>query len=152
MKPKIESRAAFSVVGMKYRGRNENQEIAQLWGEFMPRIAEIKRPLNDGFTYGAMANYDEESGLFDYLAAIAVENIEDIPEDMEGWDIPAQEYAVFTATLPKIMEAYNFAYKEWLPASEYEYNQGYEFEAYGQEFSPEDPESVFFIYMPVVKK
>jgi hypothetical protein len=30
MKPKIVSRAAFTVVGMKYHGKNENNEIPQL--------------------------------------------------------------------------------------------------------------------------
>ena len=38
----LTSRQAFTVVGMKYRGKNEHNEIAQMWQVFIPRVEEIE--------------------------------------------------------------------------------------------------------------
>ncbi len=42
MERKIESRPAFRVVGMKYRGKNEQDEIPGLWRAFAARVAEVQ--------------------------------------------------------------------------------------------------------------
>jgi hypothetical protein len=39
---KIVDLGEFLVVGMPYLGKNEHGEIAKMWGEFVPRIGEIK--------------------------------------------------------------------------------------------------------------
>ena len=33
MEPKIVTKPAFKAVGLYYKGKNENQEISQLWGQ-----------------------------------------------------------------------------------------------------------------------
>jgi predicted transcriptional regulator YdeE len=35
--PKIVSKPAFTIVGLKYRGKNEGNEIPALWQTFMAR-------------------------------------------------------------------------------------------------------------------
>ena len=41
MEPKFVSKPAFTAVGLEYYGKNQNQEIAQLWQQFNPKIREI---------------------------------------------------------------------------------------------------------------
>ena len=103
--PKITSKPAFSVIGMKYRGKNEHDEIPQLWGKFMAREGEIKDKLDPQICYGVEDNHDEVSGEFDYVAAFEVGKDAEVPEGMVKWDVPAQTYAAFTCTLPTIQEA-----------------------------------------------
>jgi AraC family transcriptional regulator len=152
MEPKIVTREAFQVVGMKYRGKNENQEIPQLWQDYGARWKEIQHVVNPEVAYGVMNNYDESSGEFDYVAAMEVERLEDIPEGMVGWKVSEQTYAVFPCTLPKIKEAYDYALHKWLPESAYLHAGSVEFELYDEEFNPQDPDSEFYYYMPIKEK
>ena len=98
-----------------------------------------------------MHNYDPGCGEFDYVAAMEVERLEDIPEGMVGWEVPAQTYAIFPCTLPKIREAYDDA-QRWLSESPYEHTGGIEFELYDESFNPQDPTSEFYYYMPIREK
>jgi AraC family transcriptional regulator len=152
MEPKIVEREGFKIVGLFYRGKNENQEIPQLWGQFGPSWKAIKHTLNQEVSYGAMDHYDPSTGEFDYVAAMEVEKIEDVPEGMVGWEIPKQTYAIFPCTLPKIKEAYSHAMHEWLPESGYVHTGGIEFELYDEQFNPDDPGSEFYYYMPIKEK
>jgi len=57
MEPKIKNLSAFRVVGMQYRGKNEQSEIPQLWGEFAARVAEVQNRVETHATYGVVGNY-----------------------------------------------------------------------------------------------
>ena len=149
MEPKIVSRPAFTVVGMKYRGKNEQNEIPQLWSQFGPRMGEIKHKVDRDIAYGVMGNLDESSGEFDYVAAIEVENADDLPNGMVSWGVPEQTYAVFTCTLPTIRETFQHVYETWLPQSAYQRGMDVEFELYDADFDPEDPSSEMTIYIPI---
>ncbi|MGD2179429.1 MAG: GyrI-like domain-containing protein, partial [Anaerolineae bacterium] len=85
MEPNIVTQSAFTVVGMKYRGKNEQNEIPEMWEEFGPRMREIKHVVNPHIAYGVMHNYDEESGEFDYVAGFEVSSIAEVPEGMVSW-------------------------------------------------------------------
>lgn len=150
MEPEIKSKPAFTVVGMKYRGKNKDKEIPQLWFKFGPRMNEIKRRI--GPAYGVTDNYNEESGEFDYVAGIEVDSSADIPEGMVSIDVPEQTYAVFTSTLPKLFETYHQFYESWLPQSGYNRADGPELELYDETFNPADENSVLYIYIPVMRK
>jgi AraC family transcriptional regulator len=152
MEPKIINRPAFTVIGMKYRGKNENQEIPQLWRQFGPRAMEIKNIAHPGISYGVMDYYDESTGEFDYIASLEVESVEEIPEGMDRWDVPEQTYACFTCTLPTLIETFKSAYNEWLPQSEYEHAPSPEFELYDEDFDPNVASSPMYIYIPIKKK
>jgi AraC family transcriptional regulator len=149
MEPKIINRPAFTVVGAKYHGKNENDEIPQMWGEFGPRMGEIKHVVDPHVAYGVMDNYDEESGTFDYLAGLEVESAVDLPEGMVGWEVPEQTYAVFTSTLPTLHETFQHIYETWLPQSGHQRAGGPEFELYDENFDPQDESSEMYIYIPV---
>lgn len=149
MEPKIETRPAFTVVGIKYRGNNENNEIPQLWGTFGPRMDEVPLKAESHVAYGVMGNLDESTGEFDYVAGFEVESVANIPEGMVSWALPEQTYAIFRCTLPIIREAFEYIFQTWLPASGYQHADGPEFELYDEEFNPEDPDSKLCIYIPI---
>ena len=150
MEPEIKSKPAFTVVGMKYRGRNENNEIPMLWGEFGPMIGKIKNVV--GLAYGVMDNYDEKSGEFDYIAGIEVGKAEDIPEGMIHVDVPENTYAVFTCTLPTLRKTFTYIQETWMPQSDYKRADGPEFELYERNFNPYDENSKLYVYIPVLKR
>jgi AraC family transcriptional regulator len=149
MEPKIVTKPAFTVVGMKYRGKNEKSEIPQLWEQFGPRICEIKHLADPHVAYGVMHNYDEESGEFDYVAGFEVSSVAEVPEGMVSWEVPEQTYAVFTCTLPTLMETFERAYKTWLPHSGYQRADSPEFELYDENFDSQDENSEMAIYIPI---
>jgi predicted transcriptional regulator YdeE len=151
MEPKIVSMPAFTVVGGFYRGRNENQEIPQLWRETGPRFEEIENMVGDYKSYGIMDNLDQATGNFDYVAGVGVSGTGELPEGMVSCSIPAATYAVVRCTLPTLTKAFHQVYDSWLPGSDYRRAPGPEFELYDSEFDAEDPNSPMYIYIPVEK-
>ncbi|MFQ5595889.1 MAG: WYL domain-containing protein, partial [Anaerolineae bacterium] len=151
MESKIVSRPAFTVAGMKYRGKPLSDEIPELWGAFMQRMGELKHVVNPTTAYGVCDNFDESTGEFDYIAAYEVDSGADVPEGMVSVDLPAQTYAVFTCTLPTIGDTFQSIYQEWLPQSGYQRAPGPEFELYDEHFDPNNPVSELYVYIPVDK-
>ena len=151
MEPKIESKNAFTVVGMKYRGKPEKDEIPALWRQFVPRIGEIKNLTGSHASFGGfgvMDNYDESTGQFDYVSAVEVTTAEDIPEGMMSWEIPAHKYAVLEFNFSEIHQAFKKIYA-WLPESGNKRAVGPEFEYYPPGFESSEPDSPMFIYIPI---
>lgn len=151
MQAEIVNKPAFKIVGMKYHGKNEHNDIPQIWGQFIPMIKEIKHQVPQAGVYGAMDNLNEESREFDYLAAVPVKQIADVPEGLVSWEIPEAKYVVVTCTLPTIGKAFDYVYKNWLAQSGYERACGPEFEFYDEDFDPDDENSNMTIYIPIKK-
>ena len=148
MEPKIVHKPEFTAIGMEYRGKNENNEIVQMWQEFVPRIKEIKHANFTWGTYGICRDLPAGEGV-NYLAAVEVDQVEDVPQGMAVWTVPEQMYALFTCTLPTLHEAYRHAFETWLPQSEYKRGDGPDFELYTEEFDPEVEDSKMYIYVPI---
>ena len=148
MEPQIVDKPAFIVVGMKYRGKNEHDEIQQLWGQFVARIGEIQHRDPGGPTYGVMSDFDEATGEFDYVAALPVHSADDLPAGMVSVELPAARYAVFDCTLPALSATYKQIHR-WLPQSEFEHAGTPEYEYYGPDFNPQDDNSLMSVYIPV---
>ncbi|GAV22900.1 GyrI-like domain-containing protein [Carboxydothermus pertinax] len=110
MIPEIVFKPGFYLVGIKYEGRNENEEISELWKKFNLRISEIKSKVSNNERFG-LNIYGEKflaTGEFTYLAAVAVEKIEEVPEGMAVAALDPAKYAVFTLPgqrekLPKLI-------------------------------------------------
>jgi predicted transcriptional regulator YdeE len=118
MEPQIVKKPALTLVGLKLHGKIEGMDIKSLWNTFGPRMTEIKDG-DPSVCYGAMDNYNEATGEFDYMAACEAKSASTLPKDMISWNIPAQTYAVFPCILPQIGEAWMTAYQQWLPQSGY---------------------------------
>jgi AraC family transcriptional regulator len=149
MNPKIVNRPAFTVAGVKYCGKNENDEILRLWRESYQRLIDIPQRVRQNVVYGILNNYDEDSGDFDYLAGIEVTGGNELAEGLVCWEIPEQTYAVCSCTLPKLGEAFQKLQNEWLPQSDFERAPGPEFELYDEAYHAENPSSIMHIYFPI---
>lgn len=149
MEIKIVERSTFTVVGLKYRGKNENAEIPQLWQSLGPRSGEFENMADDTVAYGISANMDRESGEFDYVAGFEVSSAEQVPEGMVAFEVPAARYAVFSTTLPKVGETFHNAHNTWLPQAGLEPSGGPELELYDEQFDVQDPNSEFDLYIPI---
>jgi predicted transcriptional regulator YdeE len=149
MEPKLVRKEAFTVVGMLYHGKNEKDEIPQLWRAFGPRMGEVRHIVQPDVVYGVCDEFEESSGRFKYVAGFEVDSVADIPEGMVSWQVPAQEYAVFPCTILTIGETYQYAFETWLPGSGYRRAAGPDFEFYDENFDPEDKDSGLYIYIPI---
>lgn len=151
MEPKIVSKPEFCLAGLVHRGVPDSEKIVALWRGFFDRIGELEGLIEPDVAYGVMADYDEASGEFDYIAAVQVASTGGLPSGFVPTRVPACDWAVFTTTLPGMGQTYPYIYSTWLPQSGYQHGPAPEFELYGPAFDPEDPASPVDIYIPVVK-
>ena len=149
MNPKIVRRPAFTVVGLKYRGKNEHEEIPALWSKFWPRHAEIHHRVEPVWSYGVEDNFDAATGEFDYIAGVAVTDASDVPADMVAVTVPAQTYAVFDCILSTLRETFRRAHDEWLPAAGHTPTAGPDFELYDERFDIAQGKLDMSIYIPI---
>jgi AraC family transcriptional regulator len=148
MEPQIVTKPAFDVIGMLYRGKNENNDISGVWDRFLPRVDEISAKTGDAY---GVCGIVEPDGSFQYLAGFEVSKVTGLPDQMSHWAVPEQTYAVFPCTLQTIHDTYDHAYQDWLPQSDYQQIDGPDFEYYPPEFSAETGEGMY-IYIPIKKK
>lgn len=145
----IVSKPAFKVAGLRLRCKPMSQEIPQLWGKFDAYMGEIPHVVQQGVFYGLCDNMDEQSGEFDYLAAIEVARAEEMPAGVTVWEVPAATYAVFPTTLNDIGATYERIYGQLLPASGFQRAPGPDIEYYDEHFDASTPGSIFYLYVPV---
>lgn len=153
MEAKLVNKPAMVVVGMRYQGKNLNNEIAGLWGRFNQRSSEIKH-IQPEAAYGVciMAEGLPE-GEFEYIAGFAVKQIDALPEGMVVRIIPAYTYAVFAhrGGHEGLKQTYHNIYNVWLKEMGYQPISPLDMEVYTDEFKDFAPDSVFYIYVPVAK-
>ena len=160
--PKIEvtSHPEVTVVGLKYRGKNQAGEIPQLWGEidrYWDKIQSLDDAAHAAYGISIMGEGFGETRVFDYLAGFPVLDKEaQQPEDLGSFTIPEGEYAVITVpNLESISQAFDAVYR-WVSQSEnfdLDLSAGnFNFELYGEEFMPVDGSEKFYIYVPVKEK
>lgn len=147
---KFEKKASFNVVGVLYRGKNENQEIAKMWNDqFFEDIKKVKNVVDPDIFYGVCDKFDCETKEFDYVAGIGASCLCGVPAGMVGKVIPDQEYAVFKTKLCDIMETYNYIYNTWFQQEGCKILPGPSFEYYDKDFCKEE---ILRIYIPIESK
>lgn len=147
---RFETLPAFKVMGMKYRGNNANQEIAQMWGRLNPLAHEI--PMTGECAYGVCLMLPGESaGIFEYVAGFKVDQYDQVPEGMVVVDVPENRYAVFAhrGSLETLKDTYSAICDDWFTRAGYKPTGGYDMEVYTEEFKDFAPDSVFYIYEPI---
>jgi len=154
MQPRFETLGEFKVIGMRYFGKNQNDEIPGLWDKFVPRMGEITQKVNPDLCYGlCIPNEDtSQTGEFEYIAGFEVDNFDDIPVDMVCCTIPAQRYAVFThkGHVSKLKDTFAYIFDTWQKESGASITDGPEFELYDERFCPQNQdESELDIYVPI---
>jgi AraC family transcriptional regulator len=151
MDVKIITQPALTLVGMRYQGKNANNEIAAMWDVFNTRYAEIANVIK-GACYGVCrVPPGLPEGEFEYVACAPVSKVENLPEGMLVVELPALKCAAYPhhGKLDKLGETYQALYQGWLPQSGYEVVEpGFDMEYYGKEFDFTDS-SVLYIYLPI---
>ena len=154
MEPKMITRPAFDVAGLLYVGKNQNQEIAAMWGDFNRRAEELlPSAVPNTNAYGACLMVDGlDEGCFEYVAGFEVREGAPIPEGMVVRHIPAARYAVFPhkGAMEGLRQTYDRVIREWIPASRLEpVSPEIDIEVYTEEFKDFAPDSVLYIYVAV---
>jgi predicted transcriptional regulator YdeE/DNA-binding transcriptional MerR regulator len=147
---KYETLPAFKVMGMKYRGKNENQEISMMWEELNKRAREI--PMRGECAYGVCLMLpNAPKGFLEYIAGFKVDADALPPKGMVVIDVPESTYAVFEhiGSLKTLGNTYRMICDEWFPRSGKQPAGGFDMEVYDERFKGFDPDSVFYIYEPV---
>lgn len=153
METKIVNKPAFKVVGMSYIGKNEQGEIPQMWGKFIPRINEPRR-IDPGSSYGVC--FSEVAGAadgeFEYVAGVEVADEQFIPAGMVCRDVPAHKYIVFThhGKLENLGETYHYIYNTGLTQAGVQVHPSrFDMEVYTSEFMPDSDRSKLYIYVAI---
>ncbi len=151
MEPKFVIKPTFTLIGMRYFGKNEHGEIPALWDQLNPRFHEFKNQA-DNCAYGVCTATGQD-GEIEYVAGIAVTNAAHVPAGMVVRQIPEAQYAVFETKLKNLHQTYTYAYQTWLPQSGYAWGQSPDFELYDETFDPAHPqESTLYVYIPIKQK
>lgn len=152
MDVKIIQKPAFTMVGLRYQGKNQNQEISQVWSQFNQRACDLKHISPEG-AYGICSlPPDLPEGEFEYVAGLAVSKVEDIPEGMVVRAMPEMKCAVFKhiGAVETLSATYQSIYQEWLPQAGLEPLQaGLDMEMYDEEFDNFSEKSVMYILVPI---
>jgi predicted transcriptional regulator YdeE/DNA-binding transcriptional MerR regulator len=153
MEPKIIHKNGMTVVGLSYVGKNENNEIPQLWAKWNARWDELENPVGD-CCYGACFSNPggAKEGEFEYIACIEVSDASQVPSGMVARDIPAYKYAVFThcGKLDTLQDTYKYIYETGLSRSGLEVHPDkFDMELYDDRFIPDSDESEFDILVAI---
>lgn len=158
MEPEIREIESFVVVGVRERFDQETKHgIPTLWQRFVPLIPEIANRRPDE-TFGICTNVNAETGSFDYIAGVAVDRVDRLPEGLVAETIPRQTYAVFTHHVQstslheELQPTLRWIFGTWLPSAPYDYVPGPDFERYPPEFDPDNGKGFLEICIPVRRK
>jgi AraC family transcriptional regulator len=154
METKIVNKPAFKAIGISYVGKNEQGEIPQMWGTFIPRINEPKR-IDPSTSYGLCFSEvaGAAAGEFEYVAAVEVADDQFIPAGMVCREVPAHKYIVFThhGKLETLGETYHYIYNTGLAQAGVQVHPSrFDMEVYTHEFAPGSDQSRLYIYVAIL--
>ena len=133
--PRFVSSPPMIVVGLTERHSfGATQGIPGQWQRFMKHydhIANKTQPI----PLGVSTNMDAD-GNFEYIAAVEVSKVAELPKGLGQFRIPAQHYAVFrhSGHVSAIGETYSAIWNDWLPASDRKAADGPCLERYPETF------------------
>jgi AraC family transcriptional regulator len=147
--PQMVHRDAFTAVGLTTRA-TEEADLGAHWNDFETRHGSYTDRIGSEEAFGVLFDFDDGTGSFTYLAGVEPSDETDVPASLDRVEVPGGTYAVFTARLDEVGAVMDLVYDEWFPSVAYERGTGPEFEYYGPEFDPTDPDATLDVYVPVV--
>ena len=155
MEPTFVDVEEFKVIGVMSSFNDETKKgIPDLWQSFGPRMGEVSHRIA-GVTYGVCFPTLLDDENFDYMAAVAVENVDTIPAGMVARTVPAHRFAVFTHKTGEdslhndLQKSVQYIWGTWLPNSGYEHAKVPDFELYDSRMNPMTGIGEFDLYLPV---
>ncbi len=133
------------------------QVIGPLWEEFIPRANQIQNRTGDGMVGvidGRPTAERSHPDELQYLAAVPVTSLAEIPEGMVARTIPEGTFAVFTHRGPitSIGNTVLEIYRVWLPQSDFQHAEIADVEIYDHRFHGDRDDSVMEYWISVRKR
>jgi len=150
--PTIREHDPMTVVGLQTHYEGDDSVFSALWEEFGERWDEFEGLAATDEAFGVITDYHPGDETFDYLTGVATGPDADQPADFETVEVRGGTYAVFETTLPSLEADYAAVSGEWLPESDYDRRSAPEFERYGGDYDPEDPDSPYEYFLPVTPR
>jgi AraC family transcriptional regulator len=158
MTPRIEKLNEKKLVGKRLKMSLVDNKTAELWRSFMPNRRFITHNLtNDLFslqvyTPSYFTNFNPTTE-FERWALVEVSTFENVPNDMEIFNLKGGLYAVFDYRGSSSDNSiFQYIHQTWLPNSEYELDNRPHFEVLGDRYKNNDPTSEEEIWIPVLER
>jgi AraC family transcriptional regulator len=157
--PEIALREKTQLVGMKtcfYGVDSEKNNLAEklpsLWDNFLERSSEIADIIPD-IGYGVIQQSSHKNEQLDYYAALEVNQVMTIPDNMTSIEIPSATYATFShrGKVENINNTVNYIYSNWLLQSGMRHTYGPDLEIYGPDYHPTSEQSLIHYAIPVIR-
>ncbi len=164
---RIEEKNSISVVGLKRRFSAETayQQIPAFWDEMIEKYCgdisqkdsshrEMKQFVYEHHIgeFGICIEGLKAVNQFDYMIAGYDRGKDDLPKEIERYEIPAGQWAVFDCTLKTLQQVNDQIWKQWLPSNpDYEIAGEYSVEWYSP-IGEGSTEQKCEIWIPVIKK
>ena len=148
--PRFETGKAMLVAGLGERISFDNSAgIPALWNRFHREVQDLPGRIGQ-VAYGVCTNGDD-TGHFDYIAAVEVADFSDLPRDFSRVRIPEQRYAVFSHTdhISTIRRTISAIWNHWLPSSGHKLADAPSFERYDEKFDSVSGNGGLEIWVPI---
>lgn len=159
MIPRTETINEKKLVGKRMTMSYADYRIGELWGSFMPRRKEITNTLTNDLislvVYAPNHFIDfKPTNQFERWATVEVENFNNVPDELETYNLSSGLYAVFNYKGMSSGAAafFQYIYSEWVPNSEYILDDRAHFEVLGEKYKNNDPSSEEEIWIPIKAK
>lgn len=157
MEPQLVEKPEMTLVGVVGCGSSVSDlDIAGLWKRFDDEHGKSVKIKHQVEEKGYELHIEEETlpKMHFCLVGVQVQKLEDMPIELFAKSVPACRYAVFTHCFKDggFGDAFKAVYG-WLENSEYAAAHCFDIQCYDARFkSPDDPESVVEIWVPIVPK
>ncbi|MBB6068902.1 putative transcriptional regulator YdeE [Longimicrobium terrae] len=102
-------------------------------------------------SYGVICGANMEERSMEYMCAVEVDSLQDVPPEYGRMRITRQRYAVFTheGGVSKLGDTWGSIWNDWLPRSGYQSAHRPDFERYDERFDPETGSGTVEIWVAV---
>lgn len=156
MKPRIVTIQEKKLVGKSLAMSLIDNKTFELFSSFMPNKKQIKNSIgNDIYeiTEYNIAHFKSfnPNNTFKKWATLEVEDLENVPQEMNSISIESGLYAVFTykGLAKDFSNLMQYIFTEWLPKSEYTLDNRAHFNLLGNKYIKDSPESQEDVYIPI---
>ena len=145
------------LIGKRLKMSLSNDRTYELWHNFMPRRAEIRKKKNSDLIcmqiYNPTLDFNDFSPEteFEKWAAIEVSDFDAVPEGMETYTTKAGLYfsTIFKGTPQEFSELYKYIITKWLPEKKFKLDQREHFQILGEKYKNNDPNSEEEVFIPL---
>lgn len=156
MNPRIDNLAEKKIIGRRLKMSFADNKTFELWREFMPLRKGIAN--NIGSQLYSIEVYPEDffedfdpQKEFENWSAIEVADYENVPGEMQTFDLPGGLYAVFVykGKSSEAADFYREVFQNWLPKSGFSLDVRPHFAVMGEKYKNDSADSEEEIYIPV---